>query len=115
MPCVPWDVQFHSELAAEIERFPAAVRVELLAHVGLLAQFGPTLGRPAVDTLKGSAIANLKELRFGAERGIWRVAFAFDRERIAVLLAAGDKRGQSQAGFYKALIALAEQRWAAWI
>ncbi len=93
---------------------PAAVRVELLAHAGLIAEFGPTLGRTAVDTLKGSAIANLKELRFGADGGIWRVAFAFDGRRVAVLLAAGDKRGQGQARFYKALISLAERRWATW-
>ena len=111
---MPWDVQFHSELAAELESLPAAVRVELLAHAGLLAQFGPTLGRPAVDTLKGSAVANLKELRFGADGGVWRVAFAFDARRIAVLLAAADKRGKPQARFYKALIALAERRWASW-
>ncbi len=111
---MPWDVQFHPELAAELDGLPAAVRVELLAHAGLLSQFGPTLGRPAVDTLKGSAIANLKELRFGVDGGVWRVAFAFDGKRIAVLLAAGDKRGQPQARFYKALIALAERRWAHW-
>ena len=111
---MPWDVQFHPDLAAELDDLPAAARVELLAHAGLLAQFGPTLGRPAVDTLKGSAIANLKELRFGASGGVWRVAFAFDGKRIAVLLAAGDKRGQPQTRFYNALIALAERRWASW-
>ena len=112
-PRVPWDVQFHPELASELDGLSAVVRVELLAHAGLLAEFGPTLGRPTVDTLKGSAIANLKELRFGAG-GVWRVAFAFDAKRIAVLLAAADKRGQPQARFYKALIALAERRWATW-
>ena len=111
---MPWDVQFHPDLAAEVVDMPAVVRVELLAHAGLLEEFGPTLGRPAVDTLKGSKIANLKELRFGADGGVWRVTFAFDGNRIAVLLSAGDKRGQAQARFYKALIALAERRWASW-
>ncbi|MGH9434908.1 MAG: type II toxin-antitoxin system RelE/ParE family toxin [Terriglobia bacterium] len=110
-----WQIQFHPELAAELDDLPVAVRVELLAHAGLLAQFGPTLGRPVVDTLKGSRIASLKELRFGAAGGVWRVAFAFDAQRIAVLLAAADKRGRSQARFYKALIALAERRWATWV
>jgi hypothetical protein len=112
---VPWEVQFHSELAAELDDLPVAVRVDLLAHAGLLARFGPALGRPVVDTLKGSKIANLKELRFGAAGGVWRVAFAFDAQRIAVLLAAADKRGRPQARFYKALIALAERRWATWV
>ena len=94
---------------------PPAVRIELLAHAGLLGSFGPTLGRPAADTLKGSDVANLKELRFGADGGVWRVAFAFDGNRIAVLLAAGDKRGRAAARFYKTLITLAERRWATWL
>ena len=111
---MPWEVQFHPELADELDDLPVAVRVELLAHAGLLARFGPTLGRPVVDTLKGSKIANLKELRFGAGGGVWRVAFAFDAQRIAVLLAAADKRGRPQTRFYKALIAVAERRWASW-
>lgn len=94
--------------------FAEAVQVAVVAHVDLLAQFGPTLGRPAVDTLKGSTISNLKELRFDADGGVWRVAFAFDGNRIGVLLAAGDKRGQKEKRFYKALIATAEQRWESW-
>jgi hypothetical protein len=109
-----WDLRFHPDLAVEFLRFSSAVQVELLAHTDLLTRFGPSLGRPAVDTLKGSRIANLKELRFTAEGGIWRVAFAFDGKRIAVLLAAGDKRGKAQQRFYKTLIALAEQRWESW-
>ena len=87
----------------------------LLAHAALLEQFGPTLGRPTVDTLKGSKVANLKELRFSAENGVWRVAFAFDGQRIGVLLAAADKRGKDQARFYKALVKLAEERWDTWV
>jgi hypothetical protein len=43
----------------------------------LLEQFGPSLGRPWADTLNGSRHANLKELRFDAADGVWRVAFAF--------------------------------------
>ena len=101
-------------MAAEFADLPEAVQDELVAHVRLLAEFGPTLGRPAVDTLKGSRIANLKELRFTAAGGVWRVAFAFDGKRIAVLLAAGDKRGKAEPRFYKALIATAERRFATW-
>ena len=85
--------------------------MELAAQMNRLAEFGPSLGRPTVDTLKGSRIANLKELRFSAEGGVWRVAFAFDRRRIAVLLVMADKQGKDQARFYKALIAKAEARW----
>jgi hypothetical protein len=107
-------VGFHPALAQEFADLPELVQDELLAHARLLETFGPSLGRPSVDTLKGSRIANLKELRFSAGGGIWRVAFAFDGKRVAVLLVAGDKRGRDQVRFYKALVATAEQRFASW-
>ena len=60
-----------------------------------------------------SLFANMKELRFEAEDGVWRVAFAFDPERKAILLVAGDKSGGSEKRFYKALIAKADKRYQA--
>jgi hypothetical protein len=72
---------------------PESVQDELYAHAERLAVFGPNLGRPHADTLEGSKHANMKELRFNADDGVWRVAFAFDLERKAVLLVAGDKSG----------------------
>jgi hypothetical protein len=71
----------------------------------------PQLGRPYPDTLKRSAHANMKELRFKAADGVWRVAYAFDSERRAILLVAGDKSGVSQARFYKIMIAKADRRF----
>jgi predicted XRE-type DNA-binding protein len=55
----------------------------------------------------------MKELRFRADDGVWRVAFAFDPRRNAILLIAGDKSGTSQARFYKRLIATADARYGA--
>jgi hypothetical protein len=43
----------------------------------------------------------MKELRFDASGGVWRVAFAFDPRRRAILLVAGDKSGVSEKRFYK--------------
>ena len=60
-----------------------------------------------------SLFANMKELRFEAGDGVWRVAFAFDPERTAILLVAGDKSGGSEKRFYKALIAKADMRYQA--
>ncbi|WP_352609493.1 type II toxin-antitoxin system RelE/ParE family toxin [Mesorhizobium opportunistum] len=48
-----------------------------------------------------SSFANMKELRFDADDGVWRVAFAFDRKRKAILLVAGDQSGVSEKRFYK--------------
>jgi hypothetical protein len=76
-----------------------------------LSSFGPQLGRPCVDTLKGSRHANVKELRFDAADGVWRVAFAFDPKRNAVLLIAGDKSGGGEKRFYPQLIAKADERF----
>ena len=69
------------------------------------------MGRPDVDTLKDSRYANMKEIRFRADGGVWRVAFAFDPRRNAVLLVAGDKSGVSETKFYKRLIDKADKRY----
>jgi hypothetical protein len=53
----------------------------------------------------------MKELRFEAANGEWRVAFAFDPRRRAVLLVAGDKSGGSQKKFYRQLIEKADARY----
>jgi hypothetical protein len=106
-----WIVQWHEAFDAEWDEWPEAVQNELLALMGLLKQFGPTLGRPRVDTLKGSRHANMKELRFDAADGVWRVAFAFDPKRQAILLAGGDKSGGSEKRFYRQLIRKADARF----
>ena len=84
---------------------------ELLAQAKFLETFGPTLGRPRVDTLKGSRHANMKELRFQADNGVWRVAFAFDLRRKAILLVVGDKSGVNERRFYRQVIKKADERF----
>ena len=71
--------------------------------------------RPRCDTLKGSRFASMKELRFDAADGVWRVAFAFDPDRQAVLLVGGDKSGVSSKRFYKTLIRKADDRFSDWL
>lgn len=66
-----WIVRFNFEFEPELAGLPEEVRLELLAHLGVLQQFGPQLGRPLVDTLIGSKHANMKELRFNCEDGVW--------------------------------------------
>ena len=106
-----WTVVFHAEFDTEFQQLDANLQDELLAHAKLLEQFGPNLGRPAVDTLKGSRHRNMKELRFRWKAEVWRVAFAFDPARSAILLVGGDKGGANERQFYKALIATAVRRF----
>jgi hypothetical protein len=106
-----WEVIIGTEFAPELRVMPLEVRQEVLAMTDLLELKGPQLGRPRVDTLNGSRHANMKELRFNAAGGVWRVAFAFDPERKAVLLIAGDKSGGSEQRFYSELIRKADIRF----
>ena len=110
-----WVVEIGDEFEPEFDALHQEVQTEILALSRLLQRFGPQLGRPRVDTLKGSRHANMKELRFSAADGEWRVAFAFDSKRKAILLVAGDKSGVSGKRFYRELIRKADARFEAHI
>lgn len=76
---------------------------------------GPSLGRPLIDTIVGSKLGNLKELRPGSSGSSEvRILFVFDPTRNAVLLVAGDKSGRWKR-WYEAAIPLAEERYEAYL
>ncbi len=106
-----WAVEFHPDFDPEYDALDQGIRDALLSQVNILKQFGPQLGRPRVDTLKGSKHNNMKEIRFSAAGGVWRFAFAFDPIRQAIVLCGGDKSGASEGRFYQRLIAKADARF----
>jgi hypothetical protein len=106
-----WEVIFHDDFLPEYRELTGPVQDKLVASTLILREKGPLLGRPQVDTLEGSRHANMKELRFDADGGVWRVAFAFDTERKAILLIAGDKGGLGKYRFYRDLIRTADKRF----
>ena len=107
---MPWDILLLDEVTQWYQGLD-----ELTAAIDLLADAGPSLGRPLVDTLQGSTLAHLKELRPGSVgRSEIRILFAFDPRRQAILLTAGDKAGQWQA-WYAEHIPLGEQRYPRWL
>jgi len=108
---VSWQVLFHAEFEPEFDALDEEVQDELLAQANLLKQFGPLLKRPTADTLHGSKHDNMKELRFKAADGVWRIAFAFDPEQKAILLVGGDKSGGGEKRFYRQLIKEADARF----
>lgn len=108
---MPWKVEFHDAFDIEYEQLGETIQDEVVMIAKLLENFGPQLGRPNVDTLKGSTHANMKEMRFKAGGGVWRVAFAFDLKRRAIVLVAGDKSGMSEKLFYRQLIDKADARF----
>ena len=105
-----WKVSFHDDFEDEFDVLLESVQDAILAKVELLARVGPSLKRPHADALNGSKHANMKELRCNADEGVWRIAFAFDPERKAILLTAGDK-AINQRRFYKNLVAKADKRF----
>ncbi len=107
----PWEIHFHDEFLSEFGAWSEIVQDAVLSSLGKLRTFGPTLGRPSVDTLKGSGYPNMKELRVDAEGGVWRIAFAFDPKRRAILLTGGNKTGISKDRFYSTLIRIADARY----
>nr|WP_239396949.1 type II toxin-antitoxin system RelE/ParE family toxin [Frankia sp. CiP3] len=85
------------------------------AAIDMLAEGGPGLGRPLVDTLQGSTISNLKELRPRSGRDVAiRVIFVFDPWSQAVLLVAGNKAGD-WSRWYKTAIPAAEVAYDGWL
>lgn len=112
---MPWVVLFHGAFEPEFARLDEAMQNALLIETALLEQFGPNLGRPHVDTLKGSKHRNMKELRIRTSDGVWRFAFAFDPRRRAVILIGGDKSGIAKGRFYQPLIKRADDRFDRWL
>ncbi len=94
-----WEVATTEEFDEWFSSLSAVAQAEVMAKVGLLKVLGPALRRPHADTLNGSRYTNMKELRADAGGAVLRIAFAFDPDRSAILLFAGDKRGISQRRF----------------
>ena len=103
-------------------------RTRIMMHVGLLqdlfrttigpscrpssltpSKLGPNLGRPYADSLKSSKHPHLKELRIQIAGDPWRVLFAFDTARVAILLVGGNKGGDKH--WYKTHIPIANMRF----
>lgn len=106
MPDSNWTVQLTPEAQAWFKGLNERDANRIAAAFDLLEQRGPTLGREAVDSIRGSRHHNMKELRsFG---GHLRALFAFDPERRAVVLVGGDKTNDWK-GWYKRNIPLADK------
>jgi hypothetical protein len=104
-----WDVQLDEDFAAWLLGQEADLRNAIIAHANLLREHGPRLGRPFVDTLEGSAFPNMKELRVQFRGDPWRILFAFDPDRAAILLVGGNKRGDKR--WYKKHLPIADARF----
>ncbi len=101
-----WDAFLVHEVREWIDGLDVTTYARVVQAIDLLAEVGPGLGRPLVDTIAGSTLPNLKELRPGTVR----ILFCFDPWRLSILLVGGDKSGRWNA-WYDKVIPLAEHRY----
>ncbi|WP_327289027.1 type II toxin-antitoxin system RelE/ParE family toxin [Streptomyces sp. NBC_01198] len=101
-----WEIFLVDEVREWVGQLDDAARARVVQALDALAEGGPGLGRPLVDTIHGSVMANLKELGPGTVR----ILFAFDPWRSSILLVAGDKAGRWNE-WYREAVPLAEQRY----
>jgi hypothetical protein len=104
-----WNVRFDPDFRLWFYEQEPGFQDEAFAVIKILEESGPTLGRPRVDTLKGSAVKNMKELRIQYQGEPWRILFAFDPQRQAILLVGGNKTGNKR--WYIENLPIAEQRY----
>ena len=108
-----WEIQWTEHCKVWISQLDEHTKEDILAHLIVLKEKGPALGRPYADTIAGSKIKNLKELRVQSKRKVIRIFFVFTRERIGLLLAGDDKRGNKR--FYDQMIPAVEKIYFDWI
>ena len=99
-----WNVLSTEEYLIWFSKLMEFEKEKINFKVHLLEEFGPNLSRPHADTLKGSKVKNLKELRIKTDEHVFRVAYYFDIKRNGILLIGGDKKGKDEKLFYENLI-----------
>jgi hypothetical protein len=104
----PWEIVRGPAFDGWVRRLDAERAAQVSGALRRVASVGPTLGRPRVDSIKGSRVHNLKELR--VQNGI-RALFAFDPNRRAVMLVGGDKTAAGKR-WYREMIPVAERLYA---
>ena len=102
-----WTVESTPEFEEWFESLDASEQHSVAQGVDGLEAGGPFQGRPLVDTLKGSRHRNMKELRVQHRGDPYRIFFAFDPRRVAILLIGGNKANDER--FYKRLMPVAER------
>ncbi|TGM57149.1 type II toxin-antitoxin system RelE/ParE family toxin [Leptospira vanthielii] len=102
-----WQILQTEEFEDWLTTLNESTKEDIFANVTVLGVHGPSLGRPRVDTIKNSSHKNMKELRVQSSENPYRIFFAFDPERKAILLIGGNKKGDKR--FYDKFIPIADR------
>jgi len=101
-----WNIIQTDEFQQWFEGLDISAQTSIYEKMMVLKEFGPKLGRPYVDTINNSKFKNMKELRVQSKNRPYRILFAFDPHRNAILLVGGNKAGKKR--FYDEMIKQAD-------
>jgi hypothetical protein len=101
-----WNVEFTDEFGGWYQGLLEAVQDDIDRMVGLLEAKGPQLPFPYSSGIGGSRHPHMRELRIQSGGEPYRVFYAFDPRRTAILLVGGNKVGDGR--FYETMIPIAD-------
>ncbi|MBD0320312.1 MAG: type II toxin-antitoxin system RelE/ParE family toxin [Gemmatimonadetes bacterium] len=101
-----WEIEGTDEFAAWFRALAEAEKEDVIASADLLEARGPHLGFPHSSGIRGSRHAHMRELRIQHAGRPYRVLYAFDPRRSAILLLGGDKTGEDR--WYEKYVPLAD-------
>ena len=107
IPYVEWEAEYTDEFEQWWNSLTEAEQEDVNAKVILLQRFGPALRRPHSDVVASSKHPNMKELIVQHAGHPYRVLYAFDPRRCAILLIGGDKTGDNR--WYEKCVPVADR------
>lgn len=102
-----WAVEYTCEFEEWWNSLSEDEQVDIDASVGLLEKRGPNLGYPHSSSVKGSRHGHMRELRVQHRGKPYRVLYAFDPRRVAILLIGGNKTGDNR--WYEMFVPIADR------
>jgi hypothetical protein len=102
-----WDVEFTDQFGEWWDGLDEDEQESIDSVVGMLSALGPALARPYADAVKDSRYPNMRELRVQHQGRPFRLLYAFDPRRVAIILIGGDKTGDSR--WYDVYVPIADR------
>jgi hypothetical protein len=91
-----WEVEVTDEFLAWYDTLPLPAAEAVSRDVDLLERYGPTLAYPHTSAIFGSRHSHMRELRVDHARRHFRILYAFDPRRTAIVLLGGNKTGDDR-------------------
>jgi hypothetical protein len=105
-----WEIEYTDEFEVWWNELTENEQISVTAYVSLLEQLGTNLRFPYSSGINNSKYGHLRELRIQHQSDPYRVLYAFDPRRVAILLIGGNKKGDDR--WYEKLIPLADKLYA---